>query len=132
MNNQEYNETTKKIIEKVGCNYQVFTNGSSAQEVEKAYFEAMERGKTEGFIPVIVLSDDTLEEWFGILEDEDSYSKEDVINSKEAKEDGKEYLDQRYQEYAEDYMEDDMGYELDEETREMMREMDDEYEIFII
>ena len=123
MNNKEYNETTKKIIEKVGCKHQVFTQGSTGQEIEKAYFEALERGRKEGFSPVIVVSDDTLEEWFGILEDEDSYSKDDVLNSKEAKEDGKEYLEQRYKEYIEDYLED-SG--MEEEMEEMMGEMDED------
>ncbi len=124
MSEKEYKETTKKIMEKVGCKCQVFTKDNTDQEVEKAYFEALERGKREGFYPVIVISDDTLEEWFGILEDEDVYSKEEVLNSEDAKQDGKKYLEQRFNEYAEDY--EDMGLDMEEEMlEEMLEEMDE-------
>lgn len=108
----EYKKTTKELIEKVGCDYQVFTSKNTAQEVQEAYFKALKTGKEEGFTPVLVVSDDTLAEWFGILEDEDAYSKETVID---ANVDGEKFLKERFDEYLEDYGEDN-DYEESELT----------------
>ncbi len=93
-------EITKSIIEKVNCPHQVFTADSAANEVNEAYLEALERGKKEGFTPVLVVSDDTLEDWLGILE-EDNYSREEEIAKVTGC--GKEILAERYKEYVEDY-----------------------------
>jgi len=94
------NEVTKSIIEKVNCPHQVFSEQADVNDVRKAYEEALKKGQKQGFVPVLVVSDDTLEEWLGILED-DEYQKEEVI--KEAADRGKEILAERYQEYMEDY-----------------------------
>ncbi len=94
------NEITKSIIEKVNCPHQVFSEQTDVDDVEKAYEEALKKGQKQGFVPVLVVSDDTLEEWLEILEDEE-YQKEEII--KEAAGRGKEILAERYQEYMEDY-----------------------------
>lgn len=93
-------ETTEEIINKVNCPYQVFKSSATANEVNRAYKNAFERGKTEGFIPVLVVSDATMADWLGILE-EDSYSKEKVINQNRS--DGEEILNKRLAEYLDDY-----------------------------
>lgn len=110
-NLNKYKETTLEIIEKIGCEYEVFTSENTASEVEKAYFKAVEEGKKGGFVPVLVVSDDTLAEWLGILEDE-KYAKEKVLSSKE---DGKQFLQNRYKEYTDDFMEDN-DYDEDEKV----------------
>lgn len=97
---KEYSQTTQEIINKVNCPCQVFAKGSTAEEANEAYKAALERGKTEGFVPVFVLSDDTMAEWLGILED-DSYSKEEILS--QTRQDAAELLEKRYEEYMEDY-----------------------------
>ena len=107
---EEYKETTLKIIEKVGCEYEVFTRRNTAQEVEAAYFKALENGKKEGYFPVLVVADETLEDWLGILKDEE-YNKENVIASDE---DGKQFLQDRLKEYTDDWLEDNDSEGLNE------------------
>lgn len=97
------NEITKSIIDKVNCPHQVFTSDCSGEEIQEAYLAALERGKQEGFTPILVTSDSTLEEWLGILDDE-SYSKEEAM--KKVVGNGKDILAQRYEEYTEDYTDD--------------------------
>lgn len=101
---RQYNETTQQIIEKVNCTYQVFPEGDSVNKVNEVYKKELARGKEEGFVPVLVRSDDTLAEWLGILEDE-SYSREEIIR-RGKKVSGEEVLEERYAQYAEDYEED--------------------------
>ena len=73
-----YKQSTEEIISKVNCPHRVFAQGGSADDVNEAYREAAVRGREEGFVPILVQSDETLAEWLGILEDE-SYSKEAVL-----------------------------------------------------
>lgn len=105
------NEITESIIAKVNCPNTVFPEGSDGDIVRKAYADALQRGKTEGFTPILVVSDDTLEEWLGILEDED-YSKEEILSKMSGC--GKEILAKCYQEVQEDYEEDE-GMALENE-----------------
>lgn len=117
---QNYSKTTQKIIDKVKCPYQVFTTEHSIPEdVQEAYEKAVEEGKKKGFVPVLVISDETLDEWLGILEDEE-YSKEKIL-SKE-RQDGKEILNQRFEEYTEDF-EDEYDYMGEKEEGEEISEL---------
>lgn len=100
---QQYRESTQEIIDKVKCPYQVFSGDSSVEEVTTAYQKAFVRGKKEGFVPILVQSDEYLAEWLGILEDE-SYSREAIINQDSR--DGEAILKERYAEYTEDYADD--------------------------
>ncbi len=96
----KYSQTTQEIIEKVNCPYQVFTEENTISNVNKAYEKSLIEGKEKGFIPVLVVSDDTMAEWLGILEDE-SYSKEDIVAQE--RKDAKKILQERFEEYT-DYI----------------------------
>lgn len=116
------NDITKSIIEKVNCKNRVFEETCSGDEVRAAYEEALKRGQQEGFTPLLVVSDDTLEDWLGVLEDEE-YSKEDAIAK--VTENGKEVIAKRYQEYKEDY---EVDFDKDMENEEWLGELgSDEY-----
>lgn len=113
-----YNSTTQEIIDRVKCPCRVFTDeDSTVQEVMDEYNKALARGKEEGFVPALVISDDTLAEWLEILEDEDSYSKDEVISKNRG--DAKEILEQRFEEYIEDYV-DDINEDITPEEDDML------------
>lgn len=100
-----YNDITQQIIDRVNCNYKVFSKSCTIEQVNEIYLEEFERGKKEGFFPVLVPCDDVLAEWLDIS-DED---KEDIINS--VGDNGEEILKKRYNLYGydetlEEYMED--------------------------
>ncbi len=114
---KQYKESTEGLIQKIGCSYQVFAEGTSVEEINKAYEAALQRGQTEGFVPVLVPADDTLAEWMGILEDEE-YSKETLLAQEATN--GAEILKKRYEEYMEDYEED---FAEDEDLSEFMGEL---------
>ena len=89
-------------MEKVGCPCKVFElTDNMEEEVLKAYCEALERGKKEGFTPVILADDEDLNLWFDNVQD---YSKEEEL-AKELR-NGKEILEERFKEYTEDISED--------------------------
>ena len=86
----------KLIMEKVGCPCKVFElTDNMEEEVLKAYCEALERGKKEGFTPVILADDEDLNLWFDNVQD---YSKEEEL-AKELR-NGKEILEERFKEYT--------------------------------
>lgn len=121
---QQYSAVTQEIIDKVKCPYQVFPEGESAKKVIEAYETSFARGKQEGFVPVLVQSDDTLAEWLGILEDED-YSKEAIIGQEH--QDGGAMLKEWYSQYMEAYQEDFGDVEVpknDTLLKELMGEME--------
>ncbi len=109
-----YKQATLELIKMIGCEHQVFTSGNTPQEVESAYLKALEDGKKEGYVPVLVLSDDTLAEYLGFFEDKDSV-KEKIISSNE---DGKLFLQNRFQEYVDDFAEDNEWCDDEEEALE--------------
>lgn len=113
-----YKKATQEIIDKVKCPYQVFGTDCSMEQVNKAYEAAVKRGRQEGFVPVLVPSDEVLAEWLGILEEEDKYSIEEVRGADCSN--GAELLQTRYEEYMEDYAED---FE-DSDLQEFMGELD--------
>lgn len=105
----------KLIMEKTGCPCKIFEESDNVEEeVFQAYCEALERGKKEGFTPVILASDDDLEFWVSNLSDDD-YSREEEI-SKEL-EDGKNVLNERFKSYMQD---------LEEDEEEWLHEICDE------
>ena len=65
----------------------------------EAYGQAMLQGKQEGFTPVLVPSDDVLDEYLGILKD-DEYTLEDILKTE--LESGEELLKKRFEEYTGD------------------------------
>ncbi|MEE1125276.1 MAG: DUF4253 domain-containing protein [Acutalibacteraceae bacterium] len=115
---EQANSISKSIIDKLGFKYRIFSSKADYECVMKAYEEAFLQGQKEGFTPVLVPADGTLEDFIGILEN-DGYSLQDVLNSE--LDSGEELLKTRYDEYIDDYIED---YESD--IDEFIGEYDEE------
>ena len=107
----------KRMADKLGYPYKIFPAGTSYEEVMAAYEEAVDRGQKEGFTPVLVPADSVLEEYFDILEDEDSYTVQGALDK--APGSGKAFLDACFREY--------MGYD-DEEVEPGLDEIPGEYD----
>lgn len=114
-------EMAKRMADKLKYPCKVLAAGTPYEDMLDAYEEALERGKQEGFTPVLVVVDDTLEDFLGSLADEE-YSPEDALHAEERS--GKEILDARFEEYMDDFMED---FEADME--EFIGEYDGEPEL---
>lgn len=93
---EKYDESTSKLIERIKCPYKVFDKKSDPNDLRDAYKEASDRGKKEGFVPVIVAADDILAEWFTMIWD-DGYQKDNVLNEKGGE--GDKILKKRYDTY---------------------------------
>jgi len=94
-----YNKVTQQIIDKINCNYKVFSKSCTVEQVNEIYLKELKRGEREGFFPVLVPSDDTLAKWLNVSDEE----KEDIINS--AGGNGKELLQEWYNSFMGDYVE---------------------------
>ena len=101
-------ESTKRIAERFQCRYTVFEKGTAPEPGEKSYRRALEAGRTEGFYPAIFLLDEYAVEWLEEVVSQD-YDRDEIIAN--CGDNGKEILEERYQEYMEDL-------ELDEEGQE--------------
>lgn len=112
-----YKESTEEILSKVDCPHQVFVQGSSAEAVNEAYLEAAARGREEGFVPILVQSDETLAEWLGIMSDE-SYSREAIL--RQEKMDAEALLKEWYDDNME--MDEDGSWGEEELSEEMPEE----------
>lgn len=119
MNN--ISETAKNMVEKLGYPCKVYAAKTPYQQIISAYQDGLERGKKEGFTPIIVPVDDTLEDFFGILQD-DGYSIEDILKAEPQS--GKELLEERFEEYS-GQNEEDFGMDMDE----FIGEYDEEPEV---
>lgn len=125
-----YSEATKKIINYMNCPYQTFTSNNTPEEVEEAYKQAAERGKKEGFTPLLLVSSDTLADTLEYSAQE-SYSKEEIIQQQEM--DAEKMLQEWYEEMAEDYIEmdaEEMQRRWREETGEELEEYGEEINEF--
>ncbi len=101
---EQANPITKSIVAQLGYPYQIFSAKAGYEEVMGAYEQAVLQGQQEGVTPVLVPSDETLDEYFGILKD-DGYSLEETLKA-ELKS-GEELLKKHFAEYT------------DEETNEL-------------
>jgi hypothetical protein len=101
-------ESTKRIAERFQCRYTVFKKGTAPEPVEQAYRRALKAGRMEGFYPAIFLLDEYTVEWLEEVVSQD-YDRDEIIAN--CGDNGKEILEERYQEYMEDL-------ELDEEGQE--------------
>nr|WP_302134853.1 DUF4253 domain-containing protein [uncultured Schaedlerella sp.] len=101
-------ESTKRIAERFQCRYTVFEKGTAPEPVEQAYRRALEAGRTEGFYPAIFLLDEYAVEWLEEVVSQD-YDRDEIIAN--CGDNGKEILEERYQEYMKDL-------ELDAEGQE--------------
>lgn len=75
-----YSEVIQNIIDIIGCNYKVFSEKCTVDEVNQVYNEERKRGKKEGFVPVLVPYDDMLVEWFSYCDDNDKEEIKKKIN----------------------------------------------------
>ena len=98
-------ESTRRIAEHFQCRYTVFEKGTAPEPVEKAYRQALEAGRSGGFYPAVFLLDEYAVEWLEEVVSQD-YDRDQILAS--CGDNGKEILEERYQEYMEDL-------ELDEE-----------------
>lgn len=105
---EQANPVTQSIVAQLGYPYQIFSLKASYEEVMNAYGKAVLQGQQEGFTPLLVPTDDILEEYFNILKDE-RYSLEDIL--KLEPESGEELLKQRFEEYADS---DEAGFSMEE------------------
>lgn len=106
----------RSMIEKANYPYRIFSDQMSLEEMMEQYEKAVEKGKEEGYVPVLVPEDDILDEYFDILRDENEYTVEGVISR--VGDDGAQILARRFEEYTEPE-EDDPGNYLDEILGEM-------------
>ena len=90
---------TQSIVAQLGYPYQIFSSKANYEEVMDAYEKAVLLGQQEGFTPVLVPTDNVLEEYLGILKC-DGYSLEDTLKSEP--ESGEELLKKRFAEYTSD------------------------------
>lgn len=95
--------TAKNIVAAWDYPYKIFAAKTQVETIINDYEDALERGKTEGFIPVLVPVDETLEEHFRILNQE-NYSEADTLRAMPAS--GKRLLAERFEEYSRDSLED--------------------------
>jgi hypothetical protein len=109
----EMNSVTKQIAESFHCPYQVFEAGTDPEPVEQAYMEALKEGETGGFWPAILLVDEYVEEWLGIVA-QDGYDRDRIIA--ECGDNGREILTGRLGEYLEDCGEEFFDSLMGEET----------------
>lgn len=105
--------STKRIAESFGCKYTVFEKGTDPELVEQAYKAALEAGRTDGFYPAVFLLDEYAIEWLEEIAGQE-FDRAEIISS--CKENGKEILDQRYEEYMEDFDEQEREEFIGEET----------------
>lgn len=93
-----YNNTTLKIVEKVGCPCEIVSSGTSEQEIMKWYELALEEAEENGY-PVIVPVSGLLLEAFETAEEE-GYDRDEMLRKDLA--DGKSLLESWYQEACEE------------------------------
>ena len=128
-------ELVTALTKYLNCPCRYFPPMEDDEPVRKAYFEAQERGRKEGFTPMLVTVDETMWECFIFNSDEgnnepdlysfnleqvEQYRKETLAQEIES---GKKMLQDRMSEYGEGAGEFDM--EWDEDFMEEMEDMED-------
>lgn len=108
-------DETKRIAESFGCEYKLFEKGDAPEDLEKAYFQALEEGQKKGFYPAILMVDEYVVEWLEEILDKD-YDKDKLIS--ECGDNGKELLTSYLNGYLEDYRE--IDGDFDDALNEMI------------
>ena len=113
IDDENCSEDARTIIKFVNCPHKIISKDNTEEDVNKEYEKAFIRGKSEGFVPVLVPADATLAEWFGIEDEDEDYCKEKIIeNERKETRSGVRILEENYKQYLEDYCEDyDQGEE---------------------
>ena len=105
-------ENAQRIIDALGCECKYFPPARDDGALMKAYSSALERGKREGFTPVIIICDDTLTEWLTEIVCEDKPLRQlraELLS--QPSEGGKELFDELRQSRLEDNECDDISEE---------------------
>ena len=92
------NEATKQLAESFGCRYTVFNKGTDPKLVEQAYKKAYEAGTEGGFWPAVLVLDEYAADWLRETVNM-GYDRAQIIAS--CGDNGKEILQERFDEYAE-------------------------------
>lgn len=95
-------DLTKQIAESFGCGYQVFEKGSDPELVYQAYLAAFAAGKEDGYYPAVICLNEYVREWL-LSGEEEGCSREQLLAG--CGNNGREILEERYQEYT-GYIED--------------------------
>ncbi len=82
--------SAEKIAELLGFPYEIFPKGTPEETIIKSYHDALEKGRAEGFVPVIICNDDVLEEQLEMML-QDGYSANETLQNDMSG--GKEFLD---------------------------------------
>lgn len=106
-------ESTKKIAENFQCKYTVFERGTDPELAERAYREALDKGKTSGFWPALICLDEYAVEWLLEVVKEE-YDRDEIIAG--CGDNGKEILEKRFAEYTEEYEEEELQEMMGKET----------------
>lgn len=117
----DMSELAKSMTDKLKYPCKVFAAKTPYEDIVNSYRETLERGRREGFTPVLVPVDDILEDFFGIV-GEDGYSIEEVLQAEDRT--GKEILNERFKEYSGQNEED-----FDMDINEFIGEYDGEPEV---
>lgn len=78
--------------------HRIFPAGTALKELEREYFAAAERGKREGFTPILVRADETLTEHMDYLL-KDGYSAAETLRDGADAEKGRLFLQERLKNY---------------------------------
>ncbi|MDE7029050.1 MAG: DUF4253 domain-containing protein [Lachnospiraceae bacterium] len=97
---EQASTVTQSIVAQLGCPCQVFSANTAYETVMDAYWQAVKQGQSEGFTPVLVPSDDVLDEYLGILKNDD-YKLEEVLKADLVS--GEELLGNWYENYTEEF-----------------------------
>ena len=92
---EQANPITKSIITQLGYPCRIFSSKADYEYVMDVYQQAVVQGEKEGFTPLLIPSDDVLDEYFGILKD-DGYSLKDILKCEVQS--GKELLENLFKE----------------------------------
>lgn len=107
------NETTRKAAEQFQCRYTVFEKGSSPRLVEQAYQALYEKREAEGIYPAILSLDEYALDWLEEVAGEE-YDREEIIAG--CKDNGREILKERLEEYTEEFEEGEWEEFIGDET----------------
>ena len=106
-------EETRRVAERLGLKYTVLEKGTDPEAAEQAYFAAYAAGQREGFYPALLLLDEYALEWLEEME-RDGYDREAVRTG--CGDQGKELLEERFQEYTEDFGGEELADFMGQET----------------
>lgn len=122
-----YSKLVQKMTGRLDCNFRVFSEDCTMEQIMEIYTDELERGRKEGFFPVLVSVDDILVECLGMNGD-DGYTISSIINSADGN--AEEILKEQYQEYINDYLGGDgEGEPSGEEMENFLGELDNGEEI---